>query len=34
MRKALVALLVALAMFAPACGGSDDSESASGGDNT
>ena len=29
MRKALLALLVALAMFATACGGSDDGESAS-----
>ena len=32
MRKVLLALLVALALFATACGGSDDNESASGGD--
>ena len=31
MRKVLLALVVALALFATACGGSDDSESASGG---
>ena len=32
MKKALLALLVALAMFATACGGSDEADTASGGD--